>query len=82
MMEREPVAALHEWLLLFVDFLDAKKGMAEALSTLIGGPDALYRGTPARLAAPITALIDRAVKTGPQSFAGTTPYRISMHLGY
>jgi hypothetical protein len=57
MMEREPVAALREWLLLFVDFLDAKQGMAEALSTLIGGPDALYSGTPARLAAPITALI-------------------------
>jgi hypothetical protein len=53
MMEWEPVVALHEWLLQFADFLDAKKGMAEALSTLIGGPDALYSGTPARLAAPI-----------------------------
>jgi hypothetical protein len=52
MMEREPVAAFHEWLLLFVDFLDAKKGMEESLSTLIGGPDALYRGTPARFASP------------------------------
>ncbi|MGG3574071.1 hypothetical protein ABES80_16570 [Bacillus gobiensis] len=39
MMEREPVAALREWLLIFVDFLDTKKGMAEALSTLIRGPD-------------------------------------------
>jgi hypothetical protein len=61
------VAVLHEWLLLFVDFLDAKKGMAEARSTLIGDPDALYRETPPPLAAPITALIDRAVKTGPQA---------------
>ncbi|WP_246772902.1 hypothetical protein [Paenibacillus polymyxa] len=60
------MAALREWLLLFVDFLDAKKGMAEALSTLIGGPDVLNSRTPTRLAAPVTALTDRAVKMGPQ----------------
>src|ERR1039457_1512600 len=42
MTEREPVTALREWLLLFVEFLDAKQGMAKALDTLIGGPDALY----------------------------------------
>lgn len=64
MTEREPATALREWLLLFVEFLDAKQGMAEALNTLIGGPDALYSGTPARLATPVTALVDRAVETG------------------
>jgi AcrR family transcriptional regulator len=61
--DREPVTALREWLLLFVDFLDAKQGMADALNTLIGGPDALYSGTPGLLAAPITTLIDRMVAT-------------------
>jgi AcrR family transcriptional regulator len=64
MIEREPATALREWLLLFVEFLDAKQGMAEALNTLIGGPDALYSGTPARLAFPIAKLVDRAVETG------------------
>ena len=67
MAHREPEAALREWLLLFVEFLDAKRGMAEALNTLIGGPDALYSGTPARLAAPITALVARmAEKRAPR----------------
>ncbi|WP_044560464.1 TetR/AcrR family transcriptional regulator [Azospirillum sp. B4] len=64
MDQREPKTALREWLLLFVEFLDTKHGMAEALNTLIGGPDALYSGTPGRLAPPVTALVDRAVKTG------------------
>jgi AcrR family transcriptional regulator len=64
MTEREPVTALREWLLLFVEFLDAKQGMAKTLDTLIGGPDALYSGTPGRLASPIGALVDRAVQTG------------------
>jgi hypothetical protein len=35
--KREPAAALREWLMLFVDFLDAKHVMAEAMDTLIGG---------------------------------------------
>jgi AcrR family transcriptional regulator len=62
--ELDPAAALREWLLRFVGFLDAKQGMSEALETLIGGPDALYSGTPGRLATPIAVLVDRAVKTG------------------
>jgi hypothetical protein len=34
MTKREPAAALREWLMLFVDFLDTKHGMAEAMDTL------------------------------------------------
>lgn len=60
----EPEAALREWLTLFVDFLDAKHGMAEAMNTLIGGPEDLYSKTPDRLASPITALVSRAVEAG------------------
>ena len=41
LIKREPAAALREWLMLFVDFLDAKHGMAEAMDTLIGGPEPL-----------------------------------------
>src|SRR4029453_18414537 len=44
--KREPAAALREWLMLFVDFLDTKHGMAEAMDTLIGGPETLYNTTP------------------------------------
>jgi AcrR family transcriptional regulator len=64
MAEREPITALREWLLLFVEFLDAKHGMSEALNTLIGGPNTLYSGTPGRLALPIKTLVDRATETG------------------
>jgi AcrR family transcriptional regulator len=62
--EREPVAALREWLMLFVEFLDTKHGMAEAMDTLIGGPENLYRRTPHRLDLPIKALVARGVATG------------------
>ena len=35
--EQKPKAALREWLMLFVDFLGAKHGMADAIDTLMGG---------------------------------------------
>lgn len=60
----DPEAALRAWLMLFVDFLDAKHGMAEAMNTLIGGPEDLYSKTPDRLVLPITALVGRAVEAG------------------
>jgi AcrR family transcriptional regulator len=59
--EQEPKAAVREWLMLFVDFLDAKHGMAEAMDTLMGGPAGK---TPDRLASPITALVTHAVEAG------------------
>jgi AcrR family transcriptional regulator len=61
MTEREPVAALREWLMLFVQFLDAKHGMAAAMDTLIGGPEPIYSKTPLRLDVPIKALVARGV---------------------
>lgn len=60
----DPEAALREWLMQFVDFLDAKHGMAEAMDTLIGGPEDLYSKTPDRLVSPITALVTRAIEAG------------------
>lgn len=62
--EREPVDALRAWLLLFVEFLDAKHGMAAAMDTLIGGPEPIYSNTPHRLDTPIKALVSRGVATG------------------
>ena len=61
---REPVVALREWLMLFVEFLDAKHGMAEAMNTLIGGPEPLYSRTPHRLDVPIRALVTDGITTG------------------
>ena len=62
--KREPVAALREWLMMFVDFLDAKHGMAAAMDTLIGGPDPLYSKTPHRLDVPVKALVASGVAAG------------------
>jgi AcrR family transcriptional regulator len=64
MTEREPAAALREWLMLFVGFLDAKHGMAEAMDTLIGGPEPHYGRTPHRLDVPVKALVAGGVATG------------------
>jgi AcrR family transcriptional regulator len=64
LIEREPAAALREWLMMFVEFLDAKHGMAAAMDTLIGGPEPLYSRTPQRLDVPIKALVARGVATG------------------
>ena len=64
MTEREPVAALREWLMSFVEFLDAKHDMAAAMDTLIGGPEPIYSKTPQRLDVPVKALVARGVATG------------------
>ena len=64
MTKREPAAALREWLMLFVDFLDAKHGMAVAMDTLIGGPEPLYSKTPHRLDVPVKALVAGGVAAG------------------
>jgi AcrR family transcriptional regulator len=64
MIEREPVAALREWLMSFVEFLDAKHDMAAAMDTLIGGPEPIYSKTPQRLDVPVKALVARGVATG------------------
>ena len=64
MTKREPAAALREWLMLFVDFLDAKHGMAAAMDTLIGGPEPLYSKTPNRLDVPVKALVAGGVAAG------------------
>lgn len=64
MAKREPATALREWLMLFVDFLDAKHGMAEAMDTLIGGPESLYSRTPHRLDVPIKTIVAAGVASG------------------
>lgn len=59
-----PVEALRAWLLLFVDYLGTKYGMAAVFGSFTGGTAALYAvcnsGTPEAIA----LLIERAVASG------------------
>jgi AcrR family transcriptional regulator len=59
-----PVEALRQWLLLFIDYIAAKKLMADLLATLVGGPAALYATSGPRLEAAVRSLVDRAVAQG------------------
>jgi AcrR family transcriptional regulator len=59
-----PVEALRAWMLLFVDYIEAKHIIAPALNTLVGGPSKLYEGSRAQVQGAIDALVKRAIKSG------------------
>jgi AcrR family transcriptional regulator len=59
-----PIIALREWLLVFVDYLDAKYGMAAVLNLLVGGTSALYAESGAQMKQAIAELTDDAVASG------------------
>jgi AcrR family transcriptional regulator len=59
-----PVAALCEWLRLFVGYIATKRGMYEALSSMAGGPSDLYSGSSERIKDAIATLAERAVASG------------------
>jgi len=59
-----PVEALRAWMLLFVDYIEAKHIIAPALNTLVGGPSKLYESSRAQTSGAIHALVERAVKSG------------------
>jgi AcrR family transcriptional regulator len=59
-----PVTALREWLLVFVNYLDAKHGMAEVLNSLAGGASALYAESGARMKETIAKLLADAAASG------------------
>jgi AcrR family transcriptional regulator len=59
-----PIAALREWLLLFVDYMATKQGMYAALNSIVGGTSELYSASSAQMKRAIAALIDRAVARG------------------
>ena len=59
-----PVAALREWLVLFVDYMVTKRGMSEALNSLVNGTSELYSTSADQLRRAIAKLIDRAVASG------------------
>ncbi|GKQ53683.1 TetR/AcrR family transcriptional regulator [Bradyrhizobium sp. Ce-3] len=59
-----PVGALREWLLLFVDYMAAKRGMQEALNSLVGGTSELYSASTEQMKRAIAQLLDRAAESG------------------
>ena len=59
-----PTAALREWLLVFVNYLDAKHGMAEVLNSLVGGASALYAESGAQMKQAAAMLVANAVAGG------------------
>jgi len=62
--EHPPVVALREWLLLFVDHLATKHGMAEALNSIVGGTADLYAASGAQAKQVFGGLVERAAATG------------------
>jgi AcrR family transcriptional regulator len=59
-----PIEALRAWMLLFVDYIAAKKIIAPALNTFVGGSSKLYEGSRAQIQGAIDALVERAIKSG------------------
>ena len=49
--------ALHKWMLLFVDYIAAKKVIAPALGTIVGGASELYAASGARITEAMSGLV-------------------------
>ncbi len=56
--------ALHEWMLLFVDYIAAKKVIAPALAMVVGGAPELYAASGARISEAMSGLVARARMSG------------------
>lgn len=59
-----PVAALREWMLLFIDYMATKHGMYAALNSLVGGTSDLYANSGTQIREGIEMLTARAVASG------------------
>ena len=59
-----PLEALRAWMLLFVDYIEAKHIIAPALNTYAGGASKLYEGSRAQVSGAIDALVKRAIQSG------------------
>jgi len=59
-----PIDALRAWMLLFVDYIAAKKIIAPALNALVGGPSKVYESTADQIKNAIQALVTRAIESG------------------
>ena len=59
-----PIDALRAWMLLFVDYIEAKHIIAPALNAFVGGASKLYESSRAQINGAINALVKRAIKSG------------------
>jgi AcrR family transcriptional regulator len=75
-----PLAALRQWVDLFVDFLVTKHGLADALQSDSSGFDALHTYFLDRLVPICEQLLDAAVNAG-EIRHGTHPYELMRGIG-
>jgi hypothetical protein len=59
-----PIEALRAWMMLFVDYIAAKKIIAPVLNTLLGGASKVFESTYDQVWDAIRALVKRAIKSG------------------
>ena len=62
--ELPPIEALRAWLLLFVDYIAAKKIIAPALNAMAGGPSRVYQQTSQMMEEAANALASQAIASG------------------
>jgi AcrR family transcriptional regulator len=59
-----PIEALRAWILVFIDYIAAKRIIAPALNAMAGGPSQVYQQTTRVLEEAANALASRAVASG------------------
>ena len=59
-----PIEALRAWMMLFVDYIEAKKIIAPVLNTLLGGASEVFESTKDQVWEAIRSLVKRAIKSG------------------
>jgi AcrR family transcriptional regulator len=62
--ELPPIEALRTWLLVFIDYMAAKKIILPALNAMIGGPSKVFQQTSRLMEEAARALGDRAIASG------------------
>ncbi len=62
--EMAPVDALRAWMLMFIDYIRAKKIIAPALDAMVGGPSRVYQQSTRIMEEAANALASRAVASG------------------
>jgi AcrR family transcriptional regulator len=62
--ELAPVEALRAWMLVFIDYIAAKRIIAPALNAMAGGPSQVYQQTTRVMEEAASALARRAVASG------------------
>ncbi len=62
--ELPPIDALRAWMLLFVDYIEAKKIIAPALNAMVGSHSKVVEASRTQIHDAICALVQRAIKSG------------------